>query len=700
MTSSFLRSMNDKNGTTTGSSSNSLNSLSPPSRLHRNDSNTMPVADLFGGMIRNDDTMEQQYDDEVPNLRTIRRGNPWMSSFYSTTSNNSDPQQIGLAYDNDDDDEDTDTVVMQSSQEDDDDIDNGNISAGNNLMNKKRPTDNYPAGKEETSPIKFDFNQWRSTSSITKNSNNLETIPSFDSNDDNHSPPPPTPTYLTNNGTSKSKWNHSSSYDHDDFCTGSKVRKLHIHDHTNNNLDRTTTSTTTSTAINKRLDFGLDPKNHLSVEFMSPKREIIKHKSPTDIFGFPSSSSSYSKQTPGTPTRDCSNMTTRQPPLSPTRTTNNKNAFPPETPMIHRHAKSSPRTPHTNPVLTTTTNNNNVVSRNVFTFPSHTPNDNPSPERKSRFATDFEIISRIGDGSFGTVYKCRSKLDGCKYAIKETKRAARGPTDRDRMLKEVYALAAICDQADTATFHIVRYHQAWMDDDQKLYIQTELCTSTLSHEIMQNKLINLDRRFKLLREILLALEFIHRNKMVHLDIKPDNIFIKDGKFKLGDFGLASKHQTKNTRGNDHTNYYYGEIEEGDSRYMSMDLLREDHHDLTKSDVFSLGATMYEICINRSLPSDGQEWQDIRKGRLAPMNNTPMELQSIIVSMMHPHIDERPSASELLTKKQLLSEEQKLLQLERTKVLEAKVALAAQQAKLKKLSPPKKALIRANTWNGL
>ena len=78
----------------------------------------------------------------------------------------------------------------------------------------------------------------------------------------------------------------------------------------------------------------------------------------------------------------------------------------------------------------------------------------------------------------------------------------------------------------------------------------------------------------------------------------------------------------------------------------------------------------------------------------------MELQSIIVSMMHPHIDERPSASELLTKKQLLSEEQKLLQLERTKVLEAKVALAAQQAKLKKLSPPKKALIRANTWNGL
>ena len=350
------------------------------------------------------------------------------------------------------------------------------------------------------------------------------------------------------------------------------------YDHNIYNSDRTNTTTTTTT-INKRLDFGLNPKNQLSVEFMSPKRETIKQKSPTDIFGFPS----YSKQTPpGTPpSRDYSkNRTSLQPPLSPTRSTKKK-SFPPETPMIHRHAKSSPRTPHTKTDNTTTTTTT-TTHNNVFTFPSHTPNDNPSPETISRFETDFEIISRIGDGSFGTVYKCRSKLDGCKYAIKETKRAARGPTDRDRMLKEVYALAAICDQADTATFHIVRYHQAWMDHEQKLYIQTELCTSTLSHEIMNNELIhNLDRRFKLLREILLALEFIHKNKMVHLDIKPDNIFIKDGKFKLGDFGLASKHQTKKTGGNDHTNYYYGEIEEGDSRYMSMDLLREDHHDLTK-----------------------------------------------------------------------------------------------------------------------
>jgi serine/threonine protein kinase len=42
-----------------------------------------------------------------------------------------------------------------------------------------------------------------------------------------------------------------------------------------------------------------------------------------------------------------------------------------------------------------------------------------------------------------------------------------------------------------------------------------------------------ERRYKLLREILLALELIHRNNMCHLDIKPENIFLKTDQYKLG-----------------------------------------------------------------------------------------------------------------------------------------------------------------------
>jgi len=57
-----------------------------------------------------------------------------------------------------------------------------------------------------------------------------------------------------------------------------------------------------------------------------------------------------------------------------------------------------------------------------------------------------------------------------------------------------------------------------MEDD-RLYIQTELCAGTLADDLAQG-IMTEPRRYKVLREILLALEFIHRQQMVHLDIKP------------------------------------------------------------------------------------------------------------------------------------------------------------------------------------
>lgn len=252
---------------------------------------------------------------------------------------------------------------------------------------------------------------------------------------------------------------------------------------------------------------------------------------------------------------------------------------------------------------------------------------------------------------------------------------------------QVYALAALSDQADTAAFHIVRYHQAWMEDD-RLYIQTELCSNTLQHE-MRNGMLSEQRRYKLLREMLLALEFIHRNGMVHLDIKPENIFIKNDQFKLGDFGLVSKISNH-------------DVEEGDSRYMSKELLSGDHDDLTKSDIFSLGATMYETCLGgRPLPTDGPEWQNMRSGIFAPLQNTLPEMEHIIKQMMDPDLHSRPKASDLLKRRQLLSVEQKQLMKERSNVFEAKLALAQQAQKMKNMppAPRPKGLQRANTWNG-
>lgn len=258
---------------------------------------------------------------------------------------------------------------------------------------------------------------------------------------------------------------------------------------------------------------------------------------------------------------------------------------------------------------------------------------------------------------------------------------------------QVHALAALSDQADTATFHIVRYHQAWMEEH-RLYIQTELCTTTLAAEMKMGKLTE-QRKYKFLREISVALEFIHKNGMVHLDIKPENIFVKNDQFKLGDFGLVSKVSS------------HKDVEEGDSRYMSKELLSGEHADLTKSDIFSLGITLYELCLGggKELPHDGPEWQDLRADKIPLSPNTTLEMYNFIKIMMNPNYAERPSASDLLKRPQLLSPEQRALLIEKNKVIQANLALAEQTDRLRKLTPappmPRKpgGLMRRSTWSG-
>ena len=189
----------------------------------------------------------------------------------------------------------------------------------------------------------------------------------------------------------------------------------------------------------------------------------------------------------------------------------------------------------------------------------------------SRFLSDFEIVGTLGTGSFGSVYSVKHRTDQRLYAIKAAKREARGVTDRNRMMQEVYALASLSDKVCVSSMHIVRYHQAWMEGN-RLYIQTELCDFTLEEEIRNGKnglLVEEKRRYKLLREMLLALDLVHKSGMIHLDIKPENIFIKNDQYKLGDFGLVSKIEN------------HEDVEEGDSRYMSMELLSGELDDLTK-----------------------------------------------------------------------------------------------------------------------
>lgn len=152
----------------------------------------------------------------------------------------------------------------------------------------------------------------------------------------------------------------------------------------------------------------------------------------------------------------------------------------------------------------------------------------------TRYEQDFEETKLIAKGSFGIVTKCKKRVDGCFYAVKRTLKRFRGGTAKIQALKEVFALAAL-----PAIPNIVRYFSAWVEDG-FAYIQMELCDASLKQLVEDPEVIWDEKKYRtVLKQVATGIKHLHDKNLCHMDIKPENIFVKDGVFKIGDMGLVT-----------------------------------------------------------------------------------------------------------------------------------------------------------------
>lgn len=182
--------------------------------------------------------------------------------------------------------------------------------------------------------------------------------------------------------------------------------------------------------------------------------------------------------------------------------------------------------------------------------------------------------------------------------------------------------------------NVVRYHTAWFENDH-LYIQMELCEGTLRN--WKPVGIGSLERFLIeaLRQVAQALAFIHTSGLAHLDVKPDNIYFVGNVFKLGDFGRATRLDGTIR------------IEEGDARYMPLEIINDNYQHLRKADIFALGASIYELARNHPLPSSGSQFQALRQGKLPLLPGFSLPFQNLLKNLMHPSPEMRPTAQDLL-----------------------------------------------------
>jgi serine/threonine protein kinase len=193
----------------------------------------------------------------------------------------------------------------------------------------------------------------------------------------------------------------------------------------------------------------------------------------------------------------------------------------------------------------------------------------------------YEVISLIGSGGMGDVYRARDPRLGRDVAVKTLRSA--GTDGRARLWREARAAASVSHPS------ICQIHDVGETSD-NIYIVMELLQGEpLAHRLKDGPL-QIDDAIAVTLNILGALTALHSRDIVHRDLKPSNVFLTDSGIKLLDFGLARSRQT--FAGTDLTITQAGTIV-GTPRYMAPEQWGDAPPD-PRSDVFTTGALLFEM----------------------------------------------------------------------------------------------------------
>ena len=151
----------------------------------------------------------------------------------------------------------------------------------------------------------------------------------------------------------------------------------------------------------------------------------------------------------------------------------------------------------------------------------------------------FELISKLGDGSYSVVYKVRRKADGKIYALKKVKLKALSEKEKQNALNEVRILASI------KSSFVISYKEAFIDEkDSSLCIVMEYADKgDLFQKISYCKKMRFFFEeidiWKIFIQMTKGLKALHDLKILHRDLKSANIFLfNDGTAKIGDLNVS------------------------------------------------------------------------------------------------------------------------------------------------------------------
>uniref|UniRef100_A0A8D0AW62 non-specific serine/threonine protein kinase n=1 Tax=Sander lucioperca TaxID=283035 RepID=A0A8D0AW62_SANLU len=252
----------------------------------------------------------------------------------------------------------------------------------------------------------------------------------------------------------------------------------------------------------------------------------------------------------------------------------------------------------------------------------------------------YEKVKKIGEGSFGKAILVKSKEDGRQYVIKEIGISAMPSKERQESRKEVAVLANMSHP------NIVQYKESF-EEGGCLYIVMDYCEGgDLFKKINSQKgvLFSEEQILDWFVQICLALKHVHDRKILHRDIKSQNIFLtKAGTVQLGDFGIA---RVLNST------VELARTCIGTPYYLSPEICENKPYN-NKSDIWALGCVLYEMCTLKHAFEAGNMKNLVLKiirGSYPPVSvHYSQELRSLLALLFKRSPRERPSVSSILDK---------------------------------------------------
>ncbi|XP_015375044.1 PREDICTED: cyclin-dependent kinase-like 1 [Diuraphis noxia] len=145
----------------------------------------------------------------------------------------------------------------------------------------------------------------------------------------------------------------------------------------------------------------------------------------------------------------------------------------------------------------------------------------------------YERLGKLGEGSYGMVFKCRNRENGNIVAIKKFVESEDDPLIRKIALREIRMLKTLKHPNLVNLLEVFRRKR-------KLHLVFEFCEHTVLHELERHP-YGCPEIFtkQIIWQTLQAVAYCHRHNCIHRDIKPENILLtSQGVVKLCDFGFA------------------------------------------------------------------------------------------------------------------------------------------------------------------